>query len=104
MDNNNRIPCIHKMLDVSTAHLSNATLKWLGEQADSEDPNGLIVYAKSVYGFFIPIIDDDDSLSEDNNFPDDLRKVIEFAQSQECNWIMIERDAISIPNLPIVDA
>ncbi|MGV2886016.1 DUF5983 family protein [Paenibacillus taichungensis] len=104
MENDSKNLLIHKMLDVSTVHLTAATLKWLGEHAESEEPNGFIVYAKSKYGYFIPIIeDDDDSLPEDNNIPEDLTKVIEFAQSQDCTWIMIERDAIAIDQLPVFD-
>ncbi|RRJ54693.1 hypothetical protein EHV15_34410 [Paenibacillus oralis] len=98
-----KIPVIHSMLEVSTAHLSKETLKWLGEHADSIEPSGFIVYAKSEYGYFIPIIDSDDSLSEDRSIPDDLRKVIEFAESQQCTWIMIERDGFVIDQLPLLE-
>lgn len=101
MESNFREPVIHTMLDVSTAHLTASTLKWLWDETVSEDPNGFIVYAKSEYGYFIPIIDE--SLSEGNNIPDDLMQIIDFAQNQDCTWLMIERDGFTIDQLPLYD-
>lgn len=94
MENNEtKLPTIHPMLDVSTAHFRVETLNWL-----SEVPNDFIVFPKEEYGYFIPIIEE--TLTDEVDIPDDLRAVIKFAQGQGCTWIMIDRDALFIDELP----
>lgn len=87
---------IQKMLVISTAHIREETGKWLS-QASNFSTNGLVIYKKSKYGFLILVLDEDDLESEE--IPEDLLQVIKFAQSIECDWVMLDYDAPKICEL-----
>jgi hypothetical protein len=86
-------PVIFRMLDLSTAHVSDETRQRLD---DGElIPAG---YAKGEYGWFVPVIDNDD-----DHTPPELRAIMEFARKQNCQWLMFDRDADQIDGLATFD-
>lgn len=97
------IPLIHRMLDISTAHLSPESLRFLDSVKEGSNPEcSLILFDKSGYGYFIPIIDEDEI--DSSVLPEDLRNVIKFAKSNRCSWIMLDGDGTMYEErLPIWD-
>ncbi|MFD1736208.1 hypothetical protein ACFSCX_06475 [Bacillus salitolerans] len=88
---------IVKMLQLSTFHIKESTSIWLEEHQRYSLP--LIVYSKAEYGWFIPIIKGwkDDVL----HIPDDLVTIIEFAEGEGIEWVMLDRDCDLVSHLPI---
>lgn len=91
---------LHTMLELSTAHVSPETLKFLGEQAQDDSPV-LITYEKDVYGYFVLILPNDDLSRSD--VPKDLLGIIHYAKEHDFNWIMFDCDALTLPDLPVYD-
>lgn len=95
---------IHKMLTLSTGHVRKSTAQ-LFELNTDDVP---IFFEKKPwgerdgdgYGWFIPIIKDEPF---PHTCPDELVKVREFAEAQGCTWIMFDRDADTIDDLPTWD-
>ena len=82
-------PTIVKMLDLSTGHVSAETAARLDA--------GNFGYVKGEYGWIVP------TLRLSNEVPDDLAKVMAYARDLDCSWIMFDRDADIIPDLPTFD-
>lgn len=80
------------MLVLSTAHISLETKK--GLEADNLP---IVAYAKSAYGWFIPVTEESDEIK---HLPADLRGIVEFAASNGCDWIMLDSDYDEIQCLP----
>ena len=91
-------PHVRKILDISTAHVSEATSWYLEEWAING--KGLaIVYEKGEYGWLVHVPGEPSHEVEDT-FPADLRACMEHARSLDCDWIMFDRDGITIDALP----
>ncbi|MGE7726999.1 hypothetical protein [Bacillus cereus] len=90
------------MLEVSTVNITEATSQWLVQQAKKTEDNkmDLIVYEKGPYGVFIPIYTD---MFKDKVVPDQLVFLVGYAVGKGCYWIMIDRDAEVIDDLPTYD-
>lgn len=93
---------IQNMLEVSTANINEDTAKWLVQQAKKTEDNkmDLIVYEKGTYGMFIPIYID---MFKGKDIPDQLIFLIGYAVGKGCSWVMIDRDAEVIDELPTYD-
>lgn len=76
---------ISKMLTISTAHITKETAEWLDEK------DILIVYKKSDYGWFI-LVSDWDDVVETEEIPEDLRKILRFADDLDCRWLCLDCD------------
>ena len=95
---------IHKMLVLSTMHVSQSTAELLdigcpsihnGHCADG------IGYPKGDYGWFVYVPEEPE---QDSDIPADLLAVVvAFARAQACNWVMFDRDADKIDDLPVFD-
>ena len=85
---------IYKYLDLSKAHITPETDEFLRKEAH-KDFAEVIVYEKE-YGYFVCVPPDG---FDCYNIPDDLRNCIEFAKENDCNWIIIDRDAEIIDEL-----
>lgn len=84
---------IYKMLVLSTAHVTKETADLL----DLDEIEGLVVYDKGGYGWFIVVTDYDDDTT---NIPDDLEKILAYAKSKGCDWLALDRDGEINNNLP----
>lgn len=88
-----------KMLELSTAHITENTAKWIDDNVISQrsrtlgDDEYIIAYPKHVYGWFIPLGQSFDAA------PGDLKKVVEKAEELKCQWIMFDRDADEVNGL-----
>ncbi|MCU5076996.1 hypothetical protein OB985_05315 [Bacillus cereus] len=90
---------IQKMLEVSTAHITYETAKWLDGQVEATKENNidLIVYEKGEYGAFIPLYPE---MFADKVLPESLVFIIGYAMGKGCSWIMLDRDVEIIDDLP----
>lgn len=88
---------IDSMLTVSTAHIKAETAKLL----EHESVEGVTVYKKDIYGWFIYIDINNSGISETNLV--DLNNIIHFALNQGCSIICIDRDGDTIDGLAIYE-
>lgn len=83
---------IHKMLCLSTAHVSRETAD------DFENPVGMgtlpIFYEKREYGWFVVVSKD---VETDKDYPADIVEVLAYARARGCTWIMLDQDG------PVID-
>ncbi|RWM32602.1 MAG: hypothetical protein EOR77_21470 [Mesorhizobium sp.] len=83
---------IIQMLELSTAHLSRQTADLIEMQTDDIP----IFYEKLEYGWWFPVLE----CSSPHTIPEDLKQVLDFARSLNCQWVMFDRDADQHPSLP----
>lgn len=88
---------ITKMLNVSTAHISEITAELLDKSKSYELHN--VVYNKKEYGWFIYLDKDNlDNYYEPYNkedyfyVPEELLKLMKFAKDVGCDWLCLDRD------------
>lgn len=91
---------IVKTLQLSTAHISRETAKWIERCLEEFDVPDLIIYEKQTYGWFILVPNPVDSPERLSDVPDDLRRVIEYAIKHECYWVVLDCDADCTSELP----
>lgn len=84
---------IYKYLDLSTGHITNETANWL-----DTNPEGVIVYSKGGYGWFIHV-----SEEFDDEVPKELVTVLEYARKKKCNWLVLDADGELIDELEHFD-
>lgn len=89
---------IRNMLDLSTGHVSKETIQFLDEQADSEGETSFIVYKKIPWGFFFPVFPE-----ERPDLPEDLQRLLNYANDHSCTWIMLDADGEIVDELPFAD-
>ncbi len=83
---------IEPMMVLSTGHLTFDTCnRWL-KQADHA------VFEKGDYGWFIYVIE-----RGEDDMPADLGACMELARQLRCAWIMFDRDAPEVDQLPSYD-
>ena len=85
---------ISKILTISTAHITEETARLLDLEPKNNDM-WLTVYNKSNFGWFMYVHKDLD----DRNIPDDLRKCLEFAKENDCDWLCLDCDADIVDGL-----
>lgn len=86
---------ISKMLTLSTAHIKKSTADFLNDS----DGTGLISYMKKEFGWFIYL--NTEYIKEiASSIPEDLERVIKFAQDNDCLWLCLDRDGNLIKELP----
>lgn len=85
---------MHKMLDVSTGHITKETVAFLRDEANKSGVPGFIAYEKGEVGFFFPVIPE-----ERPNLPEDLQRIINYAINHSCTWVMIDADGFIISDL-----
>lgn len=88
---------IDKMMTLSTAHISEETAHLLDDER-AATKWGLIVYNKSVYGWFLNL-----GFDELFNIPMDLLKCINYALDHGCSWLCLDRDGDTTLELPTYD-
>lgn len=83
----NDVVYMHKMLDVSTGHITKETSEWLSAQARTKNSVDLIVYEKGGNGFFVLVLN-----VEASAIPPDMASILNLASRCECDWIMLDSD------------
>lgn len=83
-------PEVHRMLTISTGHISKETAGLL-DIAEME----IAAYRKGDYGWFVTCWDLDDTL------PDDLRTCTEYAEKNGCDWLCFDCDGPVVDDLPV---
>jgi len=88
------------MLVVSTAHIEQTTAEWLDEQVKyGGSSNGLIVFPKREYGWFIYVNLDQEFCLDEIEISEDLRKVLKLTAEEGCCWLCLDREGYEIDNL-----
>lgn len=90
-------PEIERMLCLSTMHMKPSSFEFLRA---NDNLYGLVYYEKreyggdAVYGSWICISGDLITTFRDeyDNYPEDLRSIIDYAISRDLAWIMFDRD------------
>ena len=77
------------MLELSTAHVCRKT----GEQLTRDELMDVCTYPKGDYGWIVFV-------DVDAECPEDLKRVMEYADEHRCAWIMFDRDAPECADLP----
>lgn len=89
---------IHKMLVLSTAHITEAMAGYL-EQGTG--PDDLVAFEKSDHGWFVVVSDADfpvDNEDDDWNIAvHEFNGLLTYARARGCTWIMLDQDG------PVVD-
>lgn len=85
---------IHKMLVLSTAHITRETAEKL-----ENDAYALSTYPREEYGWFIYIPYDWDEYE----LPEDLKACIKLAKNNNCVWLCLDCDGLTTHNLPVYD-
>lgn len=88
-----------KMMNLSTAHISEETAIWLQE---GNHPS-LIFYTKSVYGFWIMVPPEQEDWGNISDVPDELRTILHYANEHCCAWFMLDYDYDQVDGLPTFD-
>lgn len=95
----------HVMLDLSLSHLSPSTIHFLDEQDSGDAIPSVVLFEKETYGYFIPLIpeEEDEETYEERGYPEDLIRVLRFAEEKGCTWIMLDVDGAISEELPFWD-
>lgn len=89
---------MQNMLDISTGHITKETNSFLQEQVNSGSNSRFIVYEKGDYGYFFPVL-----LEERDDLPQDLLRLLNYANVRRCSWVMLDRDGQIVVDLPFED-
>lgn len=101
---------IQHMLVLSTGHIREKDKIILEMIAESEEyPDAFIVFDQD-YGFLISIcqesLEDAEAelrMREEYQLSDEFIHLLHLAISLDCNFLMLDRDGIEYPNLPVFD-
>ena len=94
---------IHKVLDVSTAHITKRDSELLG------DHEGPLVVLDHNYGYFVSVpfrpesVDEVESELRALGFSDALLGLLSHARQQECQWLNLDCDGDQEPELETFD-
>lgn len=91
---------ISKMVTLSLGHISKETSEWLSNQEE------IVSYEKESYGWFIYIPPKDSEilqeyLSNKDDIPEDMNRLIKIAAEQDCVWICLDNSVQPILELPV---
>ncbi|MFB8378102.1 DUF5983 family protein [Paenibacillus taichungensis] len=92
-------PTFEPMISLSTAHITPEADRLLQEGLKMEQ---LIHYPKAEYGYFICVLDKDAEMDE-TCLPSCLQDILAYARSKGGQWVMLDRDADTVPDLPVYD-
>lgn len=92
---------ITKTLELSTAHISQETNSLLLESQTTDCHFPLIVYNKPDYGYWIVVPSEaSDWEYAQDHIPKELMGILQYAKERDCSWVMLDRDAYEIEELP----
>lgn len=87
---------ILRVLELSTAHITKESNEFLRYEAHTCGPVQLIVFEKGEYGYLIRVEDHE----IEDQVPEDIKSLLEFAESQNCTWMILDRDGEVLESLP----
>lgn len=88
---------MRQMAVLSTAHVSEATARMLDRRVGTKDGlNGGITQ----YGYVLSV---PDSAMRDTNLPEDLLAVFALAKAQGADYLYLDRDGDTHPDLQVFD-
>lgn len=91
---------IHKVLVLSTTHVSEETAAMIDAAAAGRDFPFAPEFSRNEGWMFYCYKPDEVDLSKR---PADLVKVMEFARACGCQWVMFDRDGDTVDGLPIYE-
>jgi len=98
---------IHKMLVLTTGHVSQLTALKIHEGMARQERDGL-----TEEGFWLPqflreegwmFYTRDTKQEETHGAPEDLLVVLRFALEQGCHWVMFDNDGPEVEGLPLFE-
>lgn len=90
---------IEPMISLNTAHITYEADQLLREGLSMGD---LIHYPKAEYGYFICVLDPDGN-NKETSLPCCLQDILGYARSKGGQWLMLDRDAEVVSELPVYD-
>lgn len=107
---------IEKMLCLSTAHITEEDSKLLAERAgllaETDDPNynqigswvdWLYPYEHRDYGWLICVSSATDDHTVRAHLPNHMLAILDKAEAEGCEWVLIDQDAEQYDDLPTFD-
>lgn len=88
---------IHRLVVISTGHLTTATTKMLEEKPNSDWPFAGGRYAD--YGWFV-YAHDEDAGADDHRIPQDLFSIMTLARRHGAGYVLLDCDGDRIEALP----
>jgi len=96
---------IRKFLDLSTAHLDDASKEWLTNAAQSQSAY------EGPYGWFTCAYPDPDNPGHtsvqpglrDMQAPAPLAAIMEYACQLGCDYVLFDGDAVAVEDLPVFE-
>lgn len=89
---------VRRLLDLSTAHLPQKTCNYLSEF------EGVIAYPKRTetadFGWWLWVPEDPQEHASTYHYPAAILTIQLYARSLGCDWVMFDRDADAIDELP----
>lgn len=92
------MPEIHKMLVMSTAHVSEETAKLIDEAYDRKHA-WAPAFARAE-GWLFYVGDENPVVKHGLDYPEEFAALFSFAMEQGCTWLMLDRDGDTVDNLP----
>lgn len=89
---------ITKCLTISTAHIRQSTQDLLDKEIKKTTIEGIVVYAKEDYGWFIYLYPEMDHFA--TTAPADLKACIDLAIKNDCQMLCLDSDAEILDCLP----
>lgn len=93
------------ILDISTGHVTLKSREWLDAQAvistayrdEAKDEAPISTIAGFGYGWFLTANPSESALER---MPEDVKAIVEYARSQRCDYVVLDRDADAVDDLP----
>lgn len=92
------------ILDLSTGHVSFPSRDWLDAQSaislayrKEEDEPPIATIAGFGYGWFLTANPTEGAAEQ---MPADIQKILEYARTQNCDYVVLDRDGDTVDDLP----
>jgi len=93
------------ILDISTGHVTLPSREWLDAQAvisaayrdEAKDEAPISTIAGFGYGWFLTANPSESALKR---MPEDVKAILAYARSRRCAYVVLDRDADAIDELP----
>lgn len=100
------VPCLQKLAEISTIHVSRETSDYLDEQAliaakhrQNRDPMAELFVAGFEYGWFLRVPCDIEEENPNGCYPSDVLKILRWANKLGAEFVLIDADADQVDEL-----